>query len=178
MQITIDIDPEKIDYDKITEQICEKIKDAPIEEFVDKSGALEKVLRSLFWNDLRNKFDDYMCTQMGWIRGSDGYPTEKFKTEVQRFRDDMLKEKFEETIKGFVDSLDEEALKDGILKIAPNVMLATLISHMSITADDYKARMLDEAFENSKGAVRYAFHSNGMAPHTPYDRNNLPNSDY
>ena len=177
MQITINIDPEKIDYAKITDKIVERIENIPIEELLDSSGIAENVMKNLFWNDLYKTFHQYIVDDINYI-DKNGDVTQKFKNEVVTFRDNFIKEAINDKVKGYVADIEDDSIKEAITKIAPNILCSIMIEYLSTGVRNSHEVMRYQAFEDAKGVIRYAFNSNGMHCNTPWDYNNLPNSDY
>ena len=177
MQITIDIDPENIDYDRITDKIIERIEKSSIEELLFKSGIIDKIMRRVFWDKLYEKFYKYIVDDLGYI-DINGNVTQKFKNEVVRFRDDFIKDAITDKVKGYVADIEDDSIKEAITKMAPNILCSIMIEYLSTGIQNSNETMRYQAFEDAKGAIRYAFSSNGMRPNTPYDYNNLPHSDY
>ena len=111
MQITIDIDPEKIDYDKITDKIVERIENIPIEELLDSSGIAENVMKDLFWDKLYKTFHKYIVDDINYI-DKNGDVTQKFKNEVIDFRNNFIKETITDKVKGYVADIEDDSIKE------------------------------------------------------------------
>lgn len=174
IQLTIEIDPDKIDYQKITEKILEKIETANIEDIINET-VLDKLFKELY----QEKLSDTMrkCFNELEIIDKYGYATNKFKNQVVNFRDDYVKETISAKIKEYVDCIDEDSIKEAIIKMAPNVLYSVLVDHCNNSIHLSYENMRIRAFEDAKGLIRYSFLQKNMPVQTPYSPDDLPTTD-
>lgn len=177
MNITIEIDPSKIDYDKITEQIAEKFKDADISDIITSNCLIEKIIRDIIYQRVSNKFEDYLLNELRWIN-VDGQITDTFKRDFREHMDKTYKEKILDQVNEEVNKIDKESIDEAITKITPQLLIAVIDDYCKGVVYNSATMFRDQAFSDAKGLIRYTFGCNGMPVNTNIDRHNVPTSDY
>ena len=177
IQLTIEIDPDKIDYQKITEKILERIETGNLKDIISETEIFEKMLNILYKDKLYDIMHKYFVTDLRIIDSYDRVTTE-FKNQVINFRDDYIKEIISDKVKEYVDCIDEDSIKEAIMKMAPNVLYSVLVDHCVNSVNMAYNDMRTRAFEDAKNLIRYSFNQTNMSIGTPYSLDDLPNNNY
>lgn len=177
MQITIEIDPGKIDYDKVSEQIAERFKDADISEIVTSNCLIEKIIRDIIYERVSNKFDDYLLNELRWI-DVNGKITDTFKRDFRDHMDKVYKDKILDQVNEEVNKIDKDSIDETITKITPGLLMAAIDDYCKGIVYNSATIIRDQAFSDAKGLIRYSFGCNGLHVNTCVDRQNLPTTDY
>lgn len=177
IQLTIDIDPDKIDYQKITEKILERIETADLKDIISETEIFEKLLKIIYKDKLYDIMHKCFVNDLEIIDNND-YITTKFKNQVVDFRNNHIKEIISDKVKEYVDCIDEDSIKEAIMTIAPNVLYSVLVDHCNNSVNCAYNDMRTRAFEDAKGLIRFSFNQKNMPIGTPYSFDDLPTNDY
>ena len=177
IQMTIEIDPERIDYDKITEQIANKMLESSLEDIISSNELLEKSIKELIHDKLESHIQMYL-KENNFVNEY-GKANNGFKEYIKR----IINEEIEDVIKenGMLNAINEiykTSIEEAIVKITPILLCQVLEDYIRGAVQSSKETFRYQAFNDAKGVVRYAFMQNGMCPHTPYGIENLPQQDY
>lgn len=122
MKLEIELDLNKIDYDAINKQIQDKIADLNIQETYDIKSKIDNRIEKLIDEDIVGT-NSYIERNY-WTSDS---LTEKGK----RFVEDMIKDKLTQIVNKTFTNEVEEAIKETIVEMIPDVLTSALFQRMS-----------------------------------------------
>lgn len=152
MEIKIDIDMNKIDYESINKQIREKLSQASVDDIFKRYYVMEDDIRKSIENLIRDGSENYIVNR-GWC---DSYEAKQYiSNEAHKIITKMIEPVCEE----MVNQMSKEDMQNLIVDIFPSIFCDILykkISH-TIYGADGKERMdtqnvmrsiIDQAFRS------------------------------
>lgn len=150
MEVKVDLDVTKIDYDKINEQIISKINEMDVNDIINKNWEIKSLCKDHIIQKIRNHteselFNDYRLNEMLRTQAR-----EDIRTEVHKRVDEYL------------NSLSDEDISKIVSELVPYILVDIIKESLNNSLVRGLAINNDIQITNCRNLIQQAFSSHGM----------------